>query len=224
MQWRINGMFMLINVKGALSLWFFGGDDCANWSLSLWGFLPSLICLTGVTCIRLFLSEPLLPRDGALEPEALLQQFAWTERSLPRKLDSRSTALRAAAGAEGATGAPMFCMETAIKLFFWSTIAYDYAEAEGHKFSNLPEEVTALLGEVAEAMSLYKLEQRHLFYDRTCETKVVVAWNRETILVCIRGSSHRVNFLQDLRVRILACFVCLCHSAAVLMTSKGCAR
>lgn len=200
-QYRINGTFFAVWVVGALALWAFGSDQCANWAVSAWGFLPSQLCVTGVTAVRLFLSEPLLPRDGALEPQALLQQIAWTERSLPRKLAARSAALRAAAGAEGATGAPMFCMETAIKLFFWSTIAYEYTEAEGQKFSTLPEEVCALLGEVAEAMSLYALEKRHLFYDRTCETKVVVAWNSETILVCVRGSSHRANFLQDLRVR-----------------------
>jgi hypothetical protein len=36
--------------------------------------------------------------------------------------------------------APMFCIETAIKAFFWSTVLYDYTEAEGHKFSSIPEE------------------------------------------------------------------------------------
>jgi hypothetical protein len=35
---------------------------------------------------------------------------------------------------------PMFCLETAIKAFFWSAVPYDYAEAEGHRFSSIPEE------------------------------------------------------------------------------------
>lgn len=56
------------------------------------------------------------------------------------------------------------------------------------------------MGEVEEAMALFNLEKRHLFYDRQHETKVVVAWNSSTILVCVRGSIARANFVDDAKV------------------------
>ena len=60
--------------------------------------------------------------------------------------------------------------------------------------------VKDLVSEVDEAMALYNLEQRRLFYDRTTETKVVVAWSGTMIVLCVRGSSTRVNFWQDAKV------------------------
>ena len=60
-----------------------------------------------------------------------------------------------------------------------------------------------LMGEVDEAMALFALEKRHLFYDRDRETKVVVAWNWHKVLVCIRGSAARSNFVEDAKVRRL---------------------
>ena len=39
---------------------------------------------------------------------------------------------------------PMFCLETAIKAFFWSTLLYDYTEANDHKFTTIPTQVRLL--------------------------------------------------------------------------------
>ena len=47
----------------------------------------------------------------------------------------------AEANGEEAGYAPVFCIESAIKTFFWSVMLYDYTEAEGHTFTNIPEEV-----------------------------------------------------------------------------------
>ena len=57
------------------------------------------------------------------------------------------------------------------------------------------------MGEIGEAMRLFHLERRHLFYDRERETKVLVAWNYHKIMICIRGSSAKANFVADAKVR-----------------------
>jgi hypothetical protein len=69
-------------------------------------------------------------------------------------------------------------------------------------------QVRVLLGEVDEAMVLLKLEKRHLFFDRDRETKVVVAWNWHKILVVIRGSYARANFIEDAKVSELFSSCC----------------
>ena len=50
-------------------------------------------------------------------------------------------------------------------------------------------------------MRLFALEQYHVFYNRELETKVVVAWNRDLIIVCVRGTFGKVNLMDDLKVR-----------------------
>ena len=96
---------------------------------------------------------------------------------------------------------PMFCLEYAIKFFFWSVLMYDYTEAEGATFQKLPEAIRELMGEVEAAMQLFGLSKRHMFYDRDRGTKVVVAWSADVILLSVRGSAERANFIEDAKVR-----------------------
>lgn len=172
LQFRFNLMVMVVWSTAMLCLWFFGRNACVNWSAVWWGLVPLLFATTCLQCIHFFLTQPRTPGDGHVAPSFVLQQFAWTERSKERKLARRRADVCMAALCPHIAAAPMFCVETAIKLFFWSTIAYDYTEAEGHVFSNIPEVVRELLGEMEQAMGLFNLEKRHLFYDRQHETKV----------------------------------------------------
>ena len=136
-------------------------------------------------------------------PSALLQQFAWTEADLPR----RRATVRAAAGRHSAAGspqstvAPLFCFETAIKLFFWSVLVYAYQEeADTVSLAAMPAAIREVLGEMDAAMRLYGLRKRRLFYDRACGTKALVAWSDSIILLSFRGSAERANFWQDAQV------------------------
>ena len=201
MQIRINLAVMLIWVISILSLWVFGQDTCTNWATVYLGVIPLMLVATPVVAAQVFMAQPRIPSDSARPPNAMLQQFAWTARSKARKLTrAKGAMLELDCECSDRTMPPMFCVETAIKAFFWATMIYDYTEAEGHRFENLPESVKTLLGEVEEAMALFSLERRHLFYDREHETKVVVAWNRSMILVCIRGSIATANFIDDAKV------------------------
>ena len=137
-------------------------------------------------------------------PSALLQQFAWTEADLPR----RRAKVRASAAPHSAVAAelarePLFCFETAIKLFFWSVLTYSYAEAAGAatvSLAAMPAPIREVLGEMDAAMRLYGLRKRRLFYDRACGTKALVAWSDSIILLSFRGSAERANFWQDAQV------------------------
>jgi hypothetical protein len=194
-------MYVIIWLSTVVTLWFVGHSQCVNWAATWWGLIPVLMASSGLQAISFDLTR--CRQGNTVQPSFALQEFAWTEQSKARKLTRRKDWLATCVCSE-TLNAPMFCFETAIKCFFWSTIMYDYTEAEGYKFQNIPEPVREVMGEVEEAMGLYGLEKRHLFYDRMLETKVAVAWNYSTILVCIRGSSARTNFLEDLKV-LLSC-------------------
>lgn len=57
-----------------------------------------------------------------------LQEFAWTEAGKPAALAARNHHL--ANSAELAMQ-PMMCMETAIKLLYWTSLIYDIDEVIG---------------------------------------------------------------------------------------------
>lgn len=59
--------------------------------------------------------------------QAWLQQFSWTEAGKPAKLEQRRRLAREdSAAREALDHEPMFCFETAIKLYYFSHIIYYY--------------------------------------------------------------------------------------------------
>ena len=59
-----------------------------------------------------------------------LQEYAWTEAEKLGRLDDRSSSLRLASDAKAEVDRePMFCVETAIKLYYFSHIIYFYEKA-----------------------------------------------------------------------------------------------
>lgn len=63
----------------------------------------------------------------------------WSLRKLARRREALSGVCNLAAVA------PMFCVETGIKAFFWATLIYDYTDAAGQRFEKLPESVKVRL-------------------------------------------------------------------------------
>ena len=64
------------------------------------------------------------------------------------------------------------------------------------------------------AMSLYGLEESELFWEKKHDTKLLLAWNRNTFVVAFRGTASLVNALSDVQVwpivRLQCCLlVCL---------------
>jgi hypothetical protein len=199
-QVRYHGSVKLVWMVTPFVLWFAGGDACASYTLVWLGCLPILLCFTALTMVQLRLFQPRVPSDGAPEPHAVLQQFAWTARGGASARARRVAAIRGPV-APAALDAPTFCFETAIKAFFWSAALYDYDAAEGHTFSA---SVLQLVGGVAEAMALFYLTEQRVFHDKAREVKVVVAWGANRLVVCARGSSTATNFVADAQVCIPA--------------------
>ena len=159
----------------------------------------------GVQALSFYFTFPRGREDIAgrkAAPAYLLQKFAWTEPDVPRKRAARAAATSGNAAVHAAVAsAPLFCLETAIKLFFWSVLVYSYTETTGVSLETMPGPIRALIGEMDAAMRLFNLSKRHLFYDRALGTKVLVAWNSSTIVVTVRGTAEVANFLQDAKVR-----------------------
>jgi hypothetical protein len=206
LQRRFNGSITIVWMITPPILWSVGENACASYTLVWLGCLPILLCFTCLTIVQLRLFQPCIPTDGPPAPHAVLQQFAWTARGVPRTRARRATAVRGAVS-QAALDAPVFCFETAIKAFFWSAVLYDYTEVEGHALSLLPAEMSQLMGGVAEAMALFDLREQRLFHDKELEIKVVVAWGDNKVLLCARGSKERANFVADAKV----CAVRLCR-------------
>jgi hypothetical protein len=52
-------------------------------------------------------------------------------------------------------------------------------------------------------MSLYGLEESELFWEKKHDTKLLLAWNRNTFVVAFRGTASLANALAD--VQVLTC-------------------
>ena len=54
------------------------------------------------------------------------------------------------------------------------------------------------------AMSLYNLEHSELYWEKAQDTKLLITWNHDTIVIAFRGTSSMANALADLQVDCLA--------------------
>ncbi|GBF87966.1 hypothetical protein Rsub_00678 [Raphidocelis subcapitata] len=154
---RLLGLWAFTLVAVSLVVfWFVDVSACSRYSAQYFGLPPVEIMWTAVAAIGAALVAPVppphdrRPRDGDGGREggpaaaaggggggggapgrspllvARLQDFAWTEGGLAECIEARE----AATGGR-TKGEPMFCFETAVKLFFWSCLAYeDFGDEE----------------------------------------------------------------------------------------------
>ena len=68
--------------------------------------------------------------DGGIRVKVWLQEFAWTEEDKEEDMKNRSssTGKLSAKNASSLQKQPMFCMETAVNMFYWSVLVYDHEE------------------------------------------------------------------------------------------------
>ena len=59
-----------------------------------------------------------------------LQEFAWTEEDKEEDMRNRSRSRDrlSSKDADSLQKQPMFCMETAVNMFYWSVLVYDHEE------------------------------------------------------------------------------------------------
>lgn len=73
-----------------------------------------------ISIIGAAMAQPHNPHQANPKLVVALQQFSWTEAALGDTISRRNAAARGRLDKE-----PMFCFETAIKLFFWSCLMYE---------------------------------------------------------------------------------------------------
>ena len=49
-------------------------------------------------------------------------------------------------------------------------------------------------------MSLYGLEHSEMYWEKAQDTKMLISWNKDTIVIAFRGTSSMANALADLQV------------------------
>ncbi|BDA50387.1 probable lipase at C-terminar half [Coccomyxa sp. Obi] len=108
-------------------------DACPEYTSSASGYLPLHLVMTAKVAVQLYLYTPTDPALGQQHVlQAWLQQFSWTEADKPGKLEQRRRQARESSAArEALDREPMFCFETAIKLYYFSHIIYYYEKLEG---------------------------------------------------------------------------------------------
>ncbi|RMZ52406.1 hypothetical protein APUTEX25_000681 [Auxenochlorella protothecoides] len=160
--------------------------SCWNYILIWLGAVPMHASLTQ-TAVGIgfaFLPEN-AKREGHI-PQIWLQEFAWSEETKPACLARRDAHMRdhADLGKQ-----PMFCMETCLKLLYWSNLIYDL------------ESVVGGLATLETATSLYSQHSHELLWDLETDTKAVVAWGTSHVVVAFAGTSSMANVLTNLKVK-----------------------
>ncbi|KAK9813803.1 hypothetical protein WJX73_010334 [Symbiochloris irregularis] len=156
-------------------------NTCSAYIETFLGLGPINFILTGLALTSSFLTMPIRP---GIRPEALqtlLEQFSWMEADKAGVMSTRNFGHSAAV-----TDQPMFCFETCIKLFYWSTAVYAFKEDwDG--------------ADIETALNLYKLDHFELLWAPAEDTKCIMAWNRDTIVLAFRGTASLSNVLADLQ-------------------------
>eukprot|EP00891_Asterochloris_glomerata_P003520 jgi/Astpho2/3520/Aster-06433 len=178
--------------------------------------------LTTLGIVGVYLYEPI--STSPEDPQILqiwLQMFAWSEATKPRVLWQRATGgshQRSLMERE-----PLFCMETAIKMLYFSGMAYEHdehqhwwdesaavlAQPPHANISHLqvPSADSALSQGREElklsedtAMQLYGLKQLRVVREEKLDTKCFLAWNEDILVLAFRGTASTRNAISDLQV------------------------
>eukprot|EP01025_Chloroclados_australasicus_P036388 TRINITY_DN3709_c0_g3_i1.p1 TRINITY_DN3709_c0_g3~~TRINITY_DN3709_c0_g3_i1.p1 ORF type:complete len:845 (-),score=70.90 TRINITY_DN3709_c0_g3_i1:314-2827(-) len=182
------GIFLL----SVVLLWIVDLGTCESFAFTWLGLLPVNWVFTCFTIVEMLLMTPKLYSKGSElgHCRVLLQQFSWTERNI----ESKKAWLVSQSKDQSFNRLPMFCYERCIKLFWWSCLVYEY----GDKDEVLPEELRKITG-IHQAMSMFNLANIQVFHEPSSETKVIIGWNTQTIVISFRGSLQRQNWINDLR-------------------------
>mmetsp|Transcript_17938 Transcript_17938/g.53981 ORF Transcript_17938/g.53981 Transcript_17938/m.53981 type:complete len:703 (+) Transcript_17938:404-2512(+) len=167
-------------------LWFVKLQSCASFVETWLGFSPLFIVMT-VTCVSMaFIYQPKQADPDMALYYVMKQAFSWTEAFKEQKLQLRN-AMKP--DSEHLQRAPMFCVETAIKLLYFSALCYGYQE----------EGATSPLN-IEVALAMYDLKQHELLREVREDSKVLLAWNHRMMVIAFRGTASIKNVAADLQM------------------------
>lgn len=144
--------------------------------------------MSSIVSVNAFLLTPKRPGEHSIL-QVWLQEFAWTEGDLASKREERSSSLPPGADVEALDREPMWCFETAVKLMYWSFLCYDYEENK-----------TEAAYSVDTALSLYDLHSFEMLWEESMDTKCLIGYNDDTVVIAFRGTASMANVYSDLKV------------------------
>jgi len=139
---------------------------------------PVEVAVAVLAIISTKMHMPCTPQPGEIKLNVWLQDVAWLEEDVPRKLDLRPF-----------TGEPCFCFETVLKLYYFSMLIYEIDEVPNTPYT------------LDTAMGLYGLTDHHLLWHNELDAKSLICWNVEsgTAVLAFRGTASVANVLADLK-------------------------
>lgn len=188
LQIRLRGMAFAFFIAAIVGYFYVDRGTCSSYILSWYGLTPMQFVMTVVAITQGYLAMPTRPNETAIL-QVWFEEFAWTESDIPRKIAERSSCLPA----ESFEGfcmdcEPIFCFETAIKLMYWSYLAYDTGELPDSAFT--PEK----------ALTLFDLENFDVVWEHKTNAKAVIGWKDDTIVIAFRGTATVANVVADLQL------------------------
>ncbi|GMH45957.1 hypothetical protein BSKO_13921 [Bryopsis sp. KO-2023] len=153
-------------------------QDCPGTLLLLFGLVPGQIAMTCLTVVNAYLMTPMKMGMNVFN---IQHKIVWMERDVKAKWMGASSAF-------SKYRVPSFCFETALKLWYFSLLAYR-VQSENDEIR------------VDVAKKLYKLEHHEVIIPEGGDVVVVICWSctSSRIVVSFRGTDSAENVLTDLR-------------------------
>ncbi|BDA51092.1 probable phospholipase A1-Igamma1, chloroplastic at C-terminar half [Coccomyxa sp. Obi] len=184
LQLRVRMLVVAFYTLAIALLWFVRIHTCRSYMYTWYGLLPLQLVETAAAVTWSFFAMPAVHLDeDTPDLQVWLQEFAWTEEEKKSKIERRN---RDGPRGQQLAKEPMFCFDSALHSLYWSALIYDYGEAE----RGLSLEV---------AMGMYELEHSELFWEKARDTKLLMAWNNNRIVLAFRGTASVSNALSDVQ-------------------------
>ena len=155
-------------------------DDCSSILLNLMGNASFEVIMSAIVVYQGVLSTPSTHSASSLKLRAVVQDFAWMDKDIPRKLSQFPDP----------ESEHVFSFETCLKLFYYCNLSYDLQEMDDSPYT--PDV----------AMALYAATHFRLLWKPNMDSKCIVTWNcdERTLVLAFRGTASLANAVADLKI------------------------
>ncbi|KAK9837540.1 hypothetical protein WJX84_004530 [Apatococcus fuscideae] len=183
-QERMDWVFIVLFVVTFGLLWYVKPGSCRSVLYTWLGLLPMQVMSTTNTLSRVYMFMPCEPRHRTPLLQVWLQEFAWTRPGMVKRLIERNQH----SGTCGILNRqPMFCFEIAFKAFYWAGLVYDNEEAQDVHLK------------VSVGYELFGLHSHEVIREPALDTKVLIGWGDDTVVVSFRGTASARNAATDIQ-------------------------
>ncbi|DBB14802.1 TPA: hypothetical protein ACH3X3_004411 [Trebouxia sp. C0006] len=215
-QLRLRTLVMAFFTLCLVLLWFVQPHhSCASFQFSWLGLMPMQVVMSANAFVMSFMAMPHNLPAHAAALQVWLQEFAWTEQDEDMMLAARSLALPAQYNQQ-----PLFCFETMMHMLYWSCLAYEHKrvlpapKVKGSKRNMTthtldqeqapprpaPVQPPRTDLDLPTALSLYGLTDSELFWELQTDTRCLMGWSQDKIVVSFRGTASMKNAVADMQV------------------------